>query len=700
MMARDFEQQAIHALMRPSSIALIGASADPSKTSGLPVRFLKKHGYQGKIFPVNPRVAEIDGLTCYADIGSLPECPEVGMVLLGAERSIQAVAELAKAGTKAAIILASGFAESGDEGRARQDALRKAAGSMRLLGPNTIGLVNVTDKIPLSASGALAMDHFAAGKVSVISQSGGILGSLLSRAAARGLGLSKLVSTSNEVDLDVSDFLSYLVDDPATQVIVLYIEAIRDAEKFRVAAMKAKQNGKPVVALKIGRSEAGARAAVSHTGAMAGSDRVYDEFFRECGVIRAQTFGELLDIPTTLSSQPAVKGNRVAIVTSTGGAGTLVSDALGMAGFETPAPDAATLEKMRTYLPNPDIALDHNPIDVTLAGLQNEILTGIVGALSTSPSYDALVVIVGSSGVARPDLLANAVAAAMPTKTVPVLAYVSPHAPAAASRLTELGVPAFSEPESVASSLRALREIASPPVSRSVTPPSNVSLPPDLHGSLDEAAAKSVFELFGIRKAPEVVVETAAQAQAAAEQLGGPVVLKILSGEITHKSDVGGVAVGLTSETIADAFTQMKAQVARATGKTVSRFLVQKMVRGGVELIIGFNRDPLGDTIMLGMGGVTAELLKDTTIRLLPRQGGLSIEEAKSMVDDLKMGALLKGHRGRLKADIEALALAIVGFSQLVHQFGGRLVEAEINPVFVLPEGEGIYAADGVLILE
>src|SRR3954454_23502375 len=294
---------AIERLIRPRSVAVIGASADPSKTSGRPVSFLQKHGFSGAIYPVNPKVERIGELTCYPDVGALPAVPDVGIVLLGAERAHLAVRELSKRGAAAAIVLASGYTETGEEGALRQKQLLEAAGSMRILGPNTIGLVNLTDNIVLSASGALAMDHFPAGPIGLVSQSGGILGALLSRAAARGIGLSKLVSTSNEVDLELADFIDHLADDPATKVIALYIETVRNPAKFRAACLKAARAGKPIVAFKIGRSEAGAKAAVSHTGAMAGADRMYDALFKQTGVIRAQTFGDLLDIPAALATR-------------------------------------------------------------------------------------------------------------------------------------------------------------------------------------------------------------------------------------------------------------------------------------------------------------------------------------------------------------------------------------------------------------
>ncbi len=279
-------------------------------------------------------------MTCYPDIASLPAVPDVAIVLLGAERAPAAVHDLAARGCPAAIVLASGFTETGEEGASRQKRLLAAAGTMRILGPNTIGLVNLTDDIVLSATGALEIDHFPVGSIGVVSQSGGILGSLLSRAAARGIGCQTLISTSNrkaKLIWKLADFVDHLADDPATKAIALYdVKPSVIPAKFRAACLKAARAGKPVVAFKIGRSEAGARAAVSHTGAMSGADRMYDALFRQVGVIRAQTFADLLDMSAALVTGRKLRGNRVAVLTSTGGAGTLVSDDLGLAGFDPP----------------------------------------------------------------------------------------------------------------------------------------------------------------------------------------------------------------------------------------------------------------------------------------------------------------------------------------------------------------------------
>jgi acyl-CoA synthetase (NDP forming) len=693
---------AIQKLMEPRSIAVIGASTDPKKTAGRPIAYLQKHHFKGKIYPVNPRVEEIAGLKCYPDIDSLPETPDVAIIMVGTDKALSAVQELAALGTPAAIVLTSGFAEHGPEGLKKQEELIAAAGAMRILGPNTIGMVNITDDIPLSPSSALEMDQFPKGAVSVISQSGGILGSLLSRATACGLGLSKLVSTSNEADLGLADFVDYLINDPSTQVIVLYIESIRHPEKFRAAALRAKSAGKPIVVYKVGKSEAGIKAAISHTGALAGTDKMYDALFKQVGIIRANTFSDFLDIPAALSSGRVLQGKRVAILTSTGGAGTLVADSLGEWGFDTPVPDEITAARLRALQPGDQAVLDRNPIDVTLAGLQPDLLRGAIAALLDSPTYDALILILGSSSLSMPDLMAGAVRDCMQTSDKPVIAYVSPHAPIAGALMTKLGVPAFSQPESCSVALSSMLH-ASQLKNEKVAQGNLAKHPPHLdithlHGSLNEYQAKNLFSAFGISGVKEFVVSSTNPDLGAAKALGDKVVLKILSNHITHKTEVGGVALNVPSDDILQKMQAMAADVKSKSGFTIDEFLVQEMVSGGVEMMVGMHCDPLGTAVLVGMGGVTAELFKDTQMRLISPGRALSKDEALEMLQSLKTWPLLDGYRGRPKCDVPSLVKAIVQFSELVACLDDRLIECEINPLFVFPEGKGIKAADGIAV--
>jgi acyl-CoA synthetase (NDP forming) len=691
---------AISRLLTPRSVAVVGASTDPSKTAGRPVAYLQKHGFKGRIFPVNPQAGRIGELACYPDVASLPEAPDAAIVVLGIERAQLAVADLSARGCAAAIVLASGYAEAGEEGARRQQGLLDAAGAMRLLGPNTIGAVNLTDNIVLSPSGALELAEFHAGGIGIVSQSGGILGALLSRATARGIGLSKLIATGNEADLELSDFIEHLAGDRATRVIALYIEALRDPVRFRTACRTAALAGKPVVAFKVGRSEAGARAAVSHTGAMAGTDRMYDALFKQLGVIRARTFSDLLEVPAALATGRTLRDKRVAILTSTGGAGTLISDDLGLGGFDVQPPDAPTAAALRALQAGAECALDRNPIDVTLAGLRPDLLRAAIRALLASSGYDALVVVIGASGLAQPGLVAGAIQECLPESDKPVLAYVSPHAPEIASLLTRGGVPAFAAPESCTAALDAmLRASRLQPSGDAPDPGAPVAVDDLGHGSLDEAQAKQLFARFGIPSPAGRIVTTPDEAQLAAHELGGDVVLKVLSAEIPHKSDVGGVAVGLTPETVGERLLRMGSDVQARTGTPAERFIVQERIGDGIEMILGVQRDTLGTAVLLGAGGLAAELCKDTTLRLLPAGGGLGRDEALSMARELKTWPLLDGFRGRPGADVRALLDAVVAFSCMAAQLGDRLVEAEINPLLVLPQGHGVRAADGVVVL-
>lgn len=684
------------ALFAPGAVAVVGASADPDKTGGRPVHYLQKHGFSGEIWPVNPRAETIAGLPCFASVEALPAAPDVAIVLLGAERAVEAVRDLARRGTRVAIVLAGGFAEAGDEGRARQEALREAAGGMRLLGPNTIGAIDLSSGIVLSASGALEGEDLPRGGISVASQSGGILGALLSRGAARGIGFRRLASTGNEADIDVADLIDHYAADAGTRAIALYVEGIRNATRFRAAARRAREAGKPLVVFKVGRSESGARAAVSHTGAMAGEDRVYDALFRQVGAIRAETFSDLLDIPAMLVTERGMAGRRVAVLTSTGGAGSLIADACGIRGLDVPELDAETAARMQEILGEAE-PVRGNPVDVTLAGVKPEIMTAATEALLASDGIDGVAVVVGSSALARPEVAVDAIRSGAERSAKPLVAYVSPHAPHIREDLGRKGIPAFTAPEACAAAFAAAgrwsesgaRSVAAPVSPRA--PRGGLPLP---RGAVDEVASLELFESYGIPVPPMRVVTGAEAAEAAAAELSQPVVLKLLSSEVAHKSDIGGVAIGLTAATIGGAHAAMAEAVAGA-GVALDRAVVSEMVTDGVEMILGVRRDPqLGLTLLLGAGGVLAELTGDTAVRLLP----IGPADAEEMIAELKVARVLEGFRTGRRRDVEALARAILAFAAMSESLGERLAEAEINPLFVLDEGRGVVAADGLVV--
>ncbi|MCZ4431915.1 acetate--CoA ligase family protein [Agrobacterium sp. SOY23] len=684
----------VHAILNPRSVVVVGASNDSAKLTGRPVAYLQRHNFSGEIYPINPRYETIAGLKAYADPRDLPAAPDLGLVLVGADRVVESVRQLAEAGTKAAVVLASGFGESGEEGKLRQQQLMEAAGGMRILGPNTIGLVNLTDKIMLTATGAMEMEDFPTGSIALLSQSGGIMGSLLSRAAGRGIGFSKLVATGNECDLETSDFLEALADDDATMVVALYLETIRNVGKFRTAAKRVVDAGKSIVVYKVGKSESGAKSAVSHTGALAGADEVYDALFNQLGIIRAQTFADLLDIPAILSTGRRLASNRVAIVTSTGGAATIVADNVGCLGLAMPSPDQETAEKLLA-LELQEAVLDRNPIDVTLAGLRPDLFRSIIRILAESPSFDAIVVVIGSSSIAQPDVVARPLLDSMAITDKPLIAYVSPEAPGIVRHLNRSGVPAFAAPESCASALAALLKLGK---SESVEARAQQAIDCSdvVAGPMNEADAKALYARFGVPITREVAVPTSEEAAEAAKTFGGPVVIKILSDEILHKSEVGGVAVGVAPDHVQKVCNDMLTRVRSATDARIDGFLVQEYITGGVELILGFNRDPqLGPYILLGAGGLTTELYQDVSLRLLP----IDRKQAASMIDTLKCAPLLKGFRGKPVADTEGLVSTILSFADMAHSLDARLLEAEINPVFVLPEGQGVRAGDALVVI-
>jgi acyl-CoA synthetase (NDP forming) len=429
--AKSVRRSAIDRLLRPKSVAIIGASSDPAKTAGRPLHYLRLHGFTGDLWPINPRYDHIDGQRCYASVADLPGPPDTAIILVGPSHAEQYLRDLAEAGTGAAIAIGGGYAEA-------------------------IGVVNLVDRITLSASGALDIEDQQVGKIAMVSQSGGILGSILSRAAWRGVGLSHLVATGNEADLEVCDFIEYLIDDPATSVIALYLETLRNPSRFRSIAAKARRAGKAIVVYKVGRSEPGARSAASHTGALSGEDRLYDGMFEQLGIIRVTRYSDLIDVPMALTAGVKLTGKRLAILTSTGGAGGLIADVCGLAGFDTPPPGAKTARRLGALLHHDGFAADRNPIDLTLAGLSPAVVKGAIDALMKSRDYDAVIPIVGSSGVGRPDLVAVPVIDAFKTAGKPLVVYTSPSAPDIIKRLNASGVPAFDTPEGCAAALEAV----------------------------------------------------------------------------------------------------------------------------------------------------------------------------------------------------------------------------------------------------
>lgn len=687
------------ALFEPRRIALIGASADPTKTTSRPQRFLRKHGFTGEILPVNPSRGEILGETAYKNLDAIPGEIDHAYILLNGAAAVAALADCARRGVKVASILAGGFADAGAAGASLQDELSRIVREtgIRLVGPNSIGTVSTEPAVALTANAAFAVETLRRGRWAVVSQSGSLIGALLSRADARGIGFSRLVSVGNEVDLAVGEIADLLVDDPNTDAILLFMETLRDGERLARAARRAHAVGKPVIAYKLGRSSIGQELAKSHTGAIAGSDATFDAFCQRHGIARVAMFESLIDVPSLLVNRPSTRGKRVAVATTTGGGAAMVVDNMAMAGLDIAGPPRVLVDWLK---PLGITAGDGKLVDLTLAGAKPEIVAGTIELLLADEDNDAVIFVVGSSAQFNPELAVEPLLR-FAGSAKPFAVALTPAAEKSLALLTAAGVPAFRHPESCAEAM-ALCLLRQPPrqVTAALEPSANAlgALEAGRVSGFDERRAADLFAALGVPMARSMAVPDAKRIAAAVAEVGAPVVLKILSADIAHKTEAGGVALGLADgPTAAVAAREMEKRVKRHSPQAkLDGFLVQKMERGLGEVILGFRRDPLvGPTITVGLGGVLAEIYKDAATRLAP----VDEAEARQMIEEVKGLATLRGYRNLPKGDLGALARTIAAFSGLAHKAFESVAEAEINPFLVKRDGEGVVAVDGLVVL-
>jgi acyl-CoA synthetase (NDP forming) len=695
----------LEALFRPTAVAFIGASNDRKKMAGRPLHFLKKHGFAGGAYPINPHRDSVLGHKAYPSLAALPEPVEHAFILLPTEAVEGAIAACAAARVKVATVFAGGFAETGATGRARQERLLAIAraGGMRLVGPNCLGVINPHRKLALSASNVLEIERLIPGKVAVISQSGSLTGTILSRGAERDFGFSKLISVGNEADLKVGELGLTLVEDGETEAFLLFLETLRDAPTLAAFARAAHAAGKPIVAYKLGRSEAGRHAAVSHTGALVGPDAAVDAFFAAHGIVRVDLFETLLDMaplvigrkPPAVSLQRANAG--VAVVTTTGGGGAMVVDRLGAAGLKLVGADAATTARVGEK----GIAVQPGAmVDLTAAGIRHDIVVAALSGVLADPAVAAAVAVAGSTAQFYPHLSVDPIAAFAGAEK-PLIAYIVPPAEESRRMLIARGIAAFRNPEAAADCIRALFawQAPSPPASAA---PSHAlvqavaGLPP----APVEADAYRVVRALGIPIAAHIVIGSArdviGSAGDAAVAAGlYPAAVKVQAAKIAHKTDAGGVVLGVDgADALAAAIGAIEVAVARShPGGAIAGYLVQRMEQGVAEVLLGYARDPqVGPIVTLGMGGILAELYGDVAVRLAP----VALGEAHAMIDSVKGLKVLSGYRGLPAGDRAALAQAIVAFSSLA---ASAVVEAEINPLIVKPAGRGVVAVDALIRL-
>ena len=694
MIQSDF----FRALFEPGSIALIGASGDEAKNTSRPQRFLARHGFKGRVAPVNPGRNEIFGQPVYPGLDAVPGPVDHAFVMVPRDAVAGVIEDCAGAGVSVATIYTDGFAEAGPQGLARQASLvaQAMSANVRILGPNSMGVVNVHNGMALTVNAVLELPELIPGTLSVVSQSGSVIGTLLSRGQARGFGFSKLVSVGNESDITIAEILSHLADDDQTGAVLLFLETLRNEAALGAAARKAYAAGKPVFAYKLGRSEVGRALAATHSGAMTGAGEAVESWFRHHGIVRLDTLDGLIEAPPLFSGFLPPNGRRVAVLTTTGGGASTVADRLGAFDITLVPPPQALVDMMRGH----GVELSARKlVDLTMAGTRAGVAREALEALLESSECDLVAVVVGSSGQFHPNLAVRPIIDAAKGHAKPVAVFILPQADASLRLLAEAGIAAFRTPEGCADAVRAYLDWA---------PPAAIVKPPDravatvakqlraLRGPLlDELASGEVFRGLGLAVAPAAFVEGPGRPWA----LHFPVAVKLLSPKISHKTDVGGVILDLHSRESVDAACREITARLRQRGRAVPvrGFLVQEMAFGVAEVLVGFHRDAeAGPVITVGLGGTLAELHRDYAIRIAP----VSVSSAKEMIDEVRGLAIIRGYRGTQRGDTAALARALSAFSNLACLDAPAVLEAEINPLIVKAAGEGVVAVDGVVRID
>lgn len=675
------------AFLNPRSVALVGCPSDLSRPGARPLLYLQKHGYSGQLYPVNPRHAQIGGLRAYPSLADVPERPDtVWIGVPGGE--VQAVLEeAARLKIPNAVILTAGFGETDAAGRARQEALRAIADAagMTVLGPNMLGFINCWDGVPLTFSPAGGLERLLPGALGIASQSGALGGVVVNRAFDRMIGVSAMVSTGNEVGITVSECLEYFAEDPRTRAVAVVAEGIRDGQRFKAAAARLLEVDKPLVALKVGRSSAGGRNALTHTGALAGSHEAWRAVVRQLGVVDVETLEELVEVAGFLSRERRSPRRGLGVLTTSGGASIMTADQLEARGFALPRLSPSTGRALATLLPEYAVTRD-NPVDVT-AGLSEDLFEQVLATVVRDERIDAvLTAVTGARGVERARNVARVAQAA--DKPVVVCWLGGSLTDAGISVLDAEGVACFRNPRTAALALAAARDVAAARSAwtrrrgRGVASGRGRLRPPVAPpGPLPYREAVALARRAGIPLVPEALVATPAAAAQAARRLGFPVVLKVVAHDLPHKTEAGVVALDLRT---ADEVTRAARHLLRAARRhRIEGLLVQRMVRG-VEVLAGITRDPIfGPLLVVGAGGVKAELLGDTTARPLP----VTREEILAMLGEVRSLGGLRGFRGAPPAHRPALVAAIGGIVRLAGALGERLQAIDVNPIVVGPRG-------------
>lgn len=693
--ADEATYRAIDIMLHPKSVCVIGAT-QRMQYGGRFLNNLLETKFRGNVYPINPRYKEIMNVPCYPDVASLPEAPDLAGIIVPYENTKEVLEDCAKKGVKTGVIITGQFAElQTEERKDAQQWLKDFAmrTGMRLCGPNCLGIANVKDNIWPSSANMRDIKNTIPGELALISQSGAsAFGPFLLRAQDRGIGYDYILSTGNEADLEAADFIRYCLRQPNIKAVVAYFEAIKDGDKFREVAAEALDLGKPIVALKIGRSAAGIKAALSHTASMTGSDKVVDAIFKQLGITRVEDWDELLETGNLLAKRRLFKKETVAVLAHSGGVASLLSDkcepVLGM-----PQPSPATRKGLDDILQS--FGSPANPADVTWHAF-NEDMDTILKFMLDEEAYGSLVI-----GTAGTDDQADRIikAAAATDKPVAMLWTGSERATDGLRKMQASRVPVFYRTENLAKALRAAvnyHHTLAKWRSRKTSEKAAVkAMSTGKKGTLGLQEGFNLLSEFGIATAKNGVARSAREAAKIAGEFGYPVVLKA---QVPHKSDLGLIKVGLKSKSaVENAYRELIQKLSdtksRAKGDGI---LVQEMVGSGTEVIIGVKRDPqFGPTLLFGMGGTMTEIMQDISLRVCP----VSSDDIKEMFTEVKGFRLLTGFRGRPVADIKALEDTLLNVSNLAMSMKDELTELDINPLIVLPQGQGVRAVDVLAVM-
>ncbi len=688
-------------ILKPDAVAVIGASDTPGRIGGRPIFYSRENGFAGRIYPVNPNRDTVQGLPALASINAVPEQIDCAIVAVPAKIAVQTIADCAAAGVRSAVIFSSGFAELGDQGARAQTEIAEIARDtgMRVVGPNCLGVFNIALNWYGTFANAPAGIQTRGGNIGIVSQSGAYGSHVFLQAQQRGVASNFWVTTGNECDVDVASVIDYYAETEQVKVIVAYVESVKRGERFCAALDKARAARKPVILMKVGNSETGAQAALSHTASIVGSDDIYDAVFRQYGVHRAQTTQELADIAYACQFGRFPTGNRVCLQSISGGAGIQMADVSAEVGLDvTPLPDS-TQKKLKQLIPQAGVL---NPVDFTANALNNpELMEQNLRLTLTEGNFHSHVLFLTSvpaSAFTRESTLAvcDRIRREFPDEVI-VASMLVPRD--VSSTYEAIGMPCFEDPAHAVSTLAALTRFG---ISFSRTQPGRLPMPAENAAAipferLDEMQAKRLLGDAGITVTRESLATTAEEAVQCWRELGTPVVLKISSADILHKTEIGGVLLNLNdADAIASGYSELLARAAtHRPDATIDGVMVCEMIPDGVELIAGVTSDPVfGPAVMFGLGGIFVEVLKDVSFRLAP----FDKAEARLMIDEIRGRPVLDGVRGAPACNVDALAETLAKLSQFAAAHAGQIESIDINPL--VASGDRVIAADALIVMK